>query len=104
MGPAVPGYQGQAPQYQAPMALPAHHAPMGPAVPGYQGQAPQYQAPMALPYGINVVPLPRGRTKPKAKRYGGTKEVLNIPPPILEYFDVKNDPHFIRAPKHQPKK
>jgi hypothetical protein len=39
-----------------------------------------------------------GKRKPK------TKEVLNIPPPILEYFDVKNDPHFIRAPKHQPKK
>ena len=31
---------------------------------------------------------------------GGAKEVLNIPPPILEYFDVKNDPHFIRA--HRP--
>jgi hypothetical protein len=31
---------------------------------------------------------------------GGTKEVLNIPKPILEYFDVKNDPHFIRA--HRP--
>jgi hypothetical protein len=28
------------------------------------------------------------------------KEVLNIPKPILEYFDVKNDPHFIRA--HRP--
>jgi hypothetical protein len=41
-----------------------------------------------------------GKPKPKRK----TKEVLNIPPPILEYFDVKNDPHFIRAPKHQPKK
>jgi hypothetical protein len=41
-----------------------------------------------------------GRGKPKRK----TKEVLNIPPPILEHFDVKNDPHFIRAPKHQPKK
>ena len=41
-----------------------------------------------------------GSGKPKRK----TKEVLNIPPPILEYFDVKNDPHFIRAPKHQPKK
>jgi hypothetical protein len=37
-----------------------------------------------------------GSGKPK------TKEVLNIPQPILEYFDVKNDPHFIRAPKHQP--
>ena len=35
-----------------------------------------------------------GRGKPK------TKEVLNIPQPILEYFDVKNDPHFIRA--HRP--
>ena len=37
-----------------------------------------------------------GRPRRKAK----TKEVLNIPPPILEYFDVKNDPHFIRA--HRP--
>ena len=37
-----------------------------------------------------------GRGKPKRK----TKEVLNIPKPILEYFDVKNDPHFIRA--HRP--
>jgi hypothetical protein len=40
----------------------------------------------------------RGRGKPKHK--AKTKEVLNIPPPILEYFDVKNDPHFIRA--HRP--
>ena len=38
----------------------------------------------------------RGKPKPKPK----PKEVLNIPPPILEYFDVKNDPHFIRA--HRP--
>ena len=38
----------------------------------------------------------RGKRKPKPK----TKEVLNIPKPILEYFDVKNDPHFIRA--HHP--
>ena len=37
-----------------------------------------------------------GKPKPKAK----TKEVLNIPKPILEHFDVKNDPHFIRA--HRP--
>ena len=37
-----------------------------------------------------------GKPRHKAK----TKEVLNIPPPILEYFDVKNDPHFIRA--HRP--
>ena len=35
-----------------------------------------------------------GKGKPK------TKEVLNIPKPILEHFDVKNDPHFIRA--HRP--
>ena len=40
----------------------------------------------------------RGRGKPKPKPK--TKEVLNIPKPILEYFDVKNDPHFIRA--HRP--
>jgi hypothetical protein len=43
--------------------------------------------------------------RPKQRAGGGrvsrgTKEVLNIPPPILEYFDVKNDPHFIRA--HRP--
>ena len=37
-----------------------------------------------------------GKPRHKAK----TKEVLNIPPPIREYFDVKNDPHFIRA--HRP--
>jgi hypothetical protein len=36
----------------------------------------------------------------KPRRKAKTKEVLNIPPPILEYFDVKNDPHFIRA--HRP--
>ena len=46
-----------------------------------------------------TLPPPRtGRGKPQ------TKEVSNIPQPILEYFDVKNDPHFIRAPKHQPQK
>ena len=42
------------------------------------------------------VSVGRGKPRRKAK----TKEVLNIPPPILEYFDVKNDPHFIRA--HRP--
>ena len=43
-----------------------------------------------------------GKGKPKRKRVRGipVKEVLNIPKPILEYFDVKNDPHFIRA--HRP--
>ena len=50
------------------------------------------------PSGWLLQPRQSGSGKPK------TKEVLNIPPPILEYFDVKNDPHFIRAPKHQPKK
>ena len=89
------------PQQQA---LPAPAGTMGPAVPGYYGDAPQYQPPeqLALP------PIPAaGAGKPKRKRVKGipvTKEVLNIPQPILEYFDVKNDPHFIRAPKHQPKK
>jgi hypothetical protein len=61
----------------------------------------KYNAP---PGWLSKRPIPAelaprwGRGKPV------TKEVLNIPQPILEYFDVKNDPHFIRAPKHQPQK
>ena len=43
---------------------------------------------------------PVGFGKPKPRRKAKTREVLNIPPPILEHFDVKNDPHFIRA--HRP--
>ena len=85
----------------AALPLPIPPVPaMGPAVPGFVGDVPQYPGvpQLALP--------PAGAGKPSRKRGRGkpaTKEVLNIPPPILEYFDVKNDPHFIRAPKHQPK-
>jgi hypothetical protein len=71
-------------------------AAMGPAVPGFVGDVPQYQG------GPQLALPPAGAGKPKRKRVRGipVKEVLNIPKPILEYFDVKNDPHFIRA--HRP--
>ena len=72
---------------------------MGPAVPGYYGDAPQYPGDPQL--ALPPIP-PAGAGKPKRKRVRGipVKEVLNIPKPILEYVDVKNDPHFIRA--HRP--
>ena len=69
---------------------------MGPAVSGFVGDVPQCQG------GPQLALPPAGAGKPKRKRVRGipVKEVLNIPKPILEYFDVKNDPHFIRA--HRP--
>ena len=54
----------------------------------------QFQQIRQIAHEVNRRHQQRGSGKPK------TKEVLNIPKPILEYFDVKNDPHFIRA--HRP--
>ena len=54
----------------------------------------------ALPGWLSGRPLPAELAPQWGKGTPATKEVLNIPPPILEHFDVKNDPHFIRA--HRP--